>query len=140
MVKVILKSVEELWASKSSGYKKVQLGTKKARVPTAVYLLLIFERSLVKLNKLIIGRMKIYWGCSRPRDTSTKLHLTFSLAYSARQSEGNDAIFDHIQISFAVNPSRSEVKSMKIKWIHSKDETNLIFCLYFALGKRKKSL
>ena len=29
-VKVILKGVEELWASKSSGYKKVQLGTKKS--------------------------------------------------------------------------------------------------------------
>ena len=27
-VKVILKVAEELWASKSSGYKKVQLGTK----------------------------------------------------------------------------------------------------------------
>ena len=28
-VKVILKVAEELWASKSSGYKKVRLGTKK---------------------------------------------------------------------------------------------------------------
>ena len=29
-MKVIRKVVEELWASKSSGYKKVQLGTKKS--------------------------------------------------------------------------------------------------------------